>query len=251
MFIWRATFLGLASLGLVAAQDQTIQVGSVVSAPGGVYQFIPPSINATMGSVITFNFSGVPGFHSVAQSTFSSPCQPTTGGFDSGFVEVGVTGPAPTMFPTWNLTITNGTQPIWFFCQQLAPQPHCLAGMVGGINVPGAGPNTFTAFQAAAAGSSGTPGQNIGGLVGIGASASAPPGPLTIPGVSGLGNPTAATAAGSAAASTGGSAAASAPTSPSAAGSAGTPMTTTSNGAMIIANGFVVFAAAFVGIVLA
>ncbi|KAI0030521.1 hypothetical protein K488DRAFT_20230, partial [Vararia minispora EC-137] len=110
--------------------------------------FIPPNITATAGSVITFNFSGIPGFHSVSQSTFASPCQPMSGGFDSGFVEIGVTG-TPAAVPQWNLTVTNASTPIWFFCKQLAPQPHCLAGMVGSINAPATG-NTFAAFQSAA-----------------------------------------------------------------------------------------------------
>jgi hypothetical protein len=55
-----------------------------------------------------------------------------------------------TGFPTWNLTITDDSQPIWFFCKQFAPTPHCDAGMVGAINPPTSGDNTFEAFQAAA-----------------------------------------------------------------------------------------------------
>ena len=47
---------------------------------------------------------------------------------------------------------------IWFHCKQLAPQPHCTAGMVGGINVPGSGQFSFAAFQQAAEKTSGTPG---------------------------------------------------------------------------------------------
>ncbi|KZV70291.1 hypothetical protein PENSPDRAFT_539432, partial [Peniophora sp. CONT] len=101
----------------------------------GPFVFTPTTLNATTGSVITFNFSGVPGFHSVTQSNFSSPCQTMPGGFDSGFVQIGVSG-TPAAIPTWNLTITNASIPIWFHCKQLAPQPHCTAGMVGGINVP-------------------------------------------------------------------------------------------------------------------
>ncbi|KAI0320283.1 hypothetical protein OF83DRAFT_621719 [Amylostereum chailletii] len=202
----RASFalsaIALSYAALVAAQDQTIQVGGGSNTAGGVFQFIPPTFNATEGSVITFNFTGIPGAHSISQSNFTDPCQPLPGGFDSGFVLI--SAPADP-FPTWNLTITNASQPIWFFCKQLAPQPHCKAGMVGGINVPASGNHSFTTFQAAARSSSGNPGQAEGGLVGIGASASAPPSPLT-GSVQGSANPTGASAptqSGAAASTTG------------------------------------------------
>ncbi|KAI0268304.1 hypothetical protein BC834DRAFT_686215 [Gloeopeniophorella convolvens] len=172
----------LSYAALVAAQDQTVtvNVGATTSTQGGAFQFIPDNINATEGSVVTFKFSGVPGNHSITQSSLTSPCQPLPNGFDSGFVFL----TSATETPTWNLTITNGTQPIWFYCKQLAPSPHCLAGMVG----------TFAQFQQAATSSSGNPGQNEGGLVGVGASASAPPSPLT-GAVTGFGNPTGASGA--------------------------------------------------------
>ena len=69
--------------------------------------FSPPSITAKTGSVITFVFDGFPGNHTVAQSTFASPCTPMTGGFDSGFFATAAqTGP----FGIWNLTITDDTK---------------------------------------------------------------------------------------------------------------------------------------------
>jgi hypothetical protein len=57
--------------------------------------------------VITFNFTSSPGNHSVTQSSFDTPCNPLSGGFDSGtvFIPQGVTQG----FPTWNLTVTNAT----------------------------------------------------------------------------------------------------------------------------------------------
>jgi hypothetical protein len=36
-----------------------IQVGATSSTPGEVFQFIPPSVNATNGTVINFQFTGV------------------------------------------------------------------------------------------------------------------------------------------------------------------------------------------------
>ena len=41
--------------------------------------FDPASITADMGDEIQFEF--YPGSHSVAQSTFDKPCQPSSGGF--------------------------------------------------------------------------------------------------------------------------------------------------------------------------
>jgi len=167
-----ATF---AAAAVVSAQNQTVtvQVGAETSTSGGVYQFIPSSITAKNNSVITFTFSGIPGNHSVTQSTFDSPCQPMSGGFDSGWVEI-LVNHSSGILPQWNLTITNDATPIWFYCKQLIPLQHCTQGMVGGINIqPGA--NSFSAFQQKAQAASGEPGQAQGGLVGVGASASAEP----------------------------------------------------------------------------
>ncbi|KAF8876654.1 hypothetical protein BD779DRAFT_1804240 [Infundibulicybe gibba] len=186
-----AASLYLAALAVAQSTNVTIiEVGSTTAAPGGIFQFVPPMVNATNGTVITFRFSGAPGNHSVTQSTFEDPCDPAPGGFDSGWVLIS----APvTPVPEWNLTITDDTKPIWFFCKQLIPAPHCTIGMVGAINPPTSG-NTFANFQNTAQAFSGNPGQAIGNLVGQGASASAPPGPIP-PGVTlfdGVGTPLAA-----------------------------------------------------------
>ncbi|KAK7042019.1 hypothetical protein R3P38DRAFT_2511893 [Favolaschia claudopus] len=151
----------------------TIQVGAEVDTQGGIFQFIPNSIMAPNGTVVNFRFSGIPGNHSVTQASFNSPCQPLAGGFDSGWVEILQNTTGGTPLPSWNLTITNDQIPIWFFCKQLLPSPHCPAGMVGVINVqPGA--NSLSAFRSKAQ-SDNSPGQEQGGLVGLGASASADP----------------------------------------------------------------------------
>ncbi|OBZ71862.1 hypothetical protein A0H81_08148 [Grifola frondosa] len=159
----------LALAVLVAAQDATIQVGK-----GGLL-FTPSSINATVGSVITFDFSGAPGNHTVAQSSFASPCAPLASGFDSGYVFVpnGTT----TGFPTWNLTITD-TKPIWFYCAQQGPPAHCTSGMVGAINAAGSGNNTFENFQSAAKAAASVVAPSPA-LSGVGAAATTGPGPLT------------------------------------------------------------------------
>lgn len=42
-------------------------------------------------------------------------------------------------------------KPIWLYCPQNAPMPHCAAGMVAVINPPQSGHNTLNAFRMAAA----------------------------------------------------------------------------------------------------
>ncbi|KAE9399663.1 hypothetical protein BT96DRAFT_1101625 [Gymnopus androsaceus JB14] len=152
--------LALAALS-VQAQDTTVQVqvGGTVNERGGIYQFTPSNFNANNGSVISFEFTGNPGNHSITQSTFSSPCQPLSGGFDSGWVLIPNGGVSPS--PVWNLTVTDDSN-----------------RMVGAINAPTSGSNSFDSFLNNAE-SSTTSGQQVGALVGQGASASAIPGPLS------------------------------------------------------------------------
>ncbi|EMD31779.1 hypothetical protein CERSUDRAFT_88657 [Gelatoporia subvermispora B] len=235
-----AALTAVSLAAVAAAQNVTIQVGQVASAAGGALQFVPPSVKATNGSVITFQYAGAPGNHTVTQSTFASPCSPLSGGFDSGYVFV----PAGTTdgFPTWNLTITNDQEPIWFFCAQHLPAPHCPAGMVGAINAPSTGNKTFEAFQSLAKSStdSGTP---VPALSGSGAFATAAPAPLT-GSFSGLLNPTSGASAASSAAS-------GASSSGSAASSGGAPAASNTNAAMgVSANGFFTFVAALLGVTL-
>ncbi|KAJ4490707.1 hypothetical protein J3R30DRAFT_3751676 [Lentinula aciculospora] len=172
--------LAVACLGIVAfvqAQNQTIQVqvGGTENESGGIFQFKPSSFNATNGSVITFEFSGNPGNHSITQSALSNPCQPMSEGFDSGWVLIPTGGVTPN--PLWNLTITDDSNPIYFFCKQLIPSPHCAAGMVGTVNAPSSGTGSFNDFLNNAKQTKDS-GQGVGALVGQGASASAVPGPL-------------------------------------------------------------------------
>ncbi|KAH8094561.1 hypothetical protein BXZ70DRAFT_364654 [Cristinia sonorae] len=169
----------LLSLAAVTrAQDQVVQVGATAADQGGVFQFIPPWFNATVGSVITFNFSGVPGNHSVTQSSFSDPCTQLDTGFSSGFLFI---PPNSTEgFPTWNVTVLS-EDPVYFFCAQPAGPagPHCFNGMVGGINIAD---DNFTSFQNNAKGllanwtaSTLVPAVPTGALSGSGAAASAAP----------------------------------------------------------------------------
>ncbi|KAL0961430.1 hypothetical protein HGRIS_006376 [Hohenbuehelia grisea] len=172
-----SSIVALGAAALATAQNQVVEVGLTANDPGGIFQFVPNNINATVNSTITFRFTGAPGNHTVTQSSFTNPCDPLAGGFDSGWVFIPPSNVSTA--PEWNLTITNGTRPLWFYCKQLLPGPHCNAGMVGAINAPASGANTFDNFMSAARSHSGNSGQGVGALVGQGASASAVPGPIT------------------------------------------------------------------------
>jgi len=238
-----AAAISALSLFSAASAQMTVQVGSTSTAPGGVFQYIPSNFTASNGTVITFKFTGAPGNHTVTQSTFADPCDPVAGGFDSGWVFVPPT-PALSATPEWNLTITDDTKPIWFFCKQLLPTPHCSNGMVGSINAPATG-NTFTAFQSAAKSFGKASGQGEGGLVGIGASASAGIGPIP----SGATAYTAAPLATSSGSGTASSPAGTA-TAPATSGSPTTsPPASSANG--LAANSLVAVFAAALGFVLA
>jgi hypothetical protein len=52
----------------------------------------------------------------------------------------------------------NHTNPMWFYCQQQNPAPHCQKGMVFAINPPPEhDPHSFAAFKALAMGNVSTP----------------------------------------------------------------------------------------------
>ncbi|KAF8517193.1 hypothetical protein BU17DRAFT_50168 [Hysterangium stoloniferum] len=159
---------------LALAASATATVLTVTVGQGGLV-FTPPNTNAQNGDIVNFKFTGSPGNHTVSQAAFAAPCAQLAGGFDSGYVFIpgGFTGTTP----EWNLTITDNTKPIWFYCKQTKPTPHCLGGMVGAINAPTTG-NTIDSFKSAAMALSTLPTQTPGSLTGVGAVASAPPAPL-------------------------------------------------------------------------
>ncbi|KAJ6468540.1 hypothetical protein C8R47DRAFT_1223339 [Mycena vitilis] len=144
----------------------TVDVAADSTSPGGAYSFSPSLIAAPNGTVVSFRFSGIPGNHSVTQSTLVSPCHPLEGGFDSGFIMGQKTKQG--LFPTFNYTVTNDQAPTWFYCRQQLPSPHCRAGMVGVINGHQSG---FTQFQDKATSfatiSSSTSTLPVGAIVGI------------------------------------------------------------------------------------
>jgi len=229
----------------VASAQMSVQVGSTATAAGGVFQFIPSTMTAPNGTVITFKFIGAPGNHTVTQSTFAAPCDPAPGGFDSGWVFI---PPSPTLSstPEWNLTITDDSKPIWFFCKQTNPSPgHCEMGMVGAINAPTTG-NTFSGFQTNAKNFGKVSGQGQGGLIGIGASASAGIGPIPSGAIAYTGVPL---ASGSAASGAPASASSGAPAASQTAPGATT--TKASSASSAAANSILAMFAAALGFVLA
>ncbi|KAJ7339913.1 hypothetical protein DFH08DRAFT_875747 [Mycena albidolilacea] len=170
------SFAVLATFAMVSAQKVIpVQVGGNPGSPGGVTVFSPSQISANNNDIISFQFSGVPGNHSVTQSSFLNPCEPLDKGFDSGWVSVPQN---LSSVPEWNVTITNDTAPIWFYCKQLLSKtdpvkPHCNLGMVGVINIE-KGQKSFSDFLASASAAP-TVGQAEGAFVGVGASATGAP----------------------------------------------------------------------------
>jgi len=104
--------------------------------------FLPANLTGVNnGDTIVFHFVGQ--FeHSITQSTFANPCTAAPNGFNSGLLGNN---------SQFSLTITNASNPLWFYCQQTTPAKHCSAGMVGSINAPSdPTQNTYDKFLAAA-----------------------------------------------------------------------------------------------------
>ncbi|KAF8885656.1 hypothetical protein BD779DRAFT_1673612 [Infundibulicybe gibba] len=95
----------------------------------------PPTLSVSANDTVVFVF---------AEATFENPCLPLEGGFSSGLA-----GPTNTSGPySWNLKVTDDTQPLWYFCGATVPVFHCTDGMVGAINPPS--PAMYNSFLSAA-----------------------------------------------------------------------------------------------------
>jgi len=130
-------YLALAAFVVPATRAATFDV--VVGGAGGL-KYEPESVTAVAGDQIRFIFKAK--HHTATQSSFSSPCTPLAGGFDSGFVPV--PDDSPGVVGTYNVTSAD---PVWVFCKQ---GQHCRNAMVFAVN-PG---NRMEAFKAAASGDS-------------------------------------------------------------------------------------------------
>ena len=90
--------------------------------------FSPNTTTADIGDTIEFHF--YPPQHSVAQSSFDSPCVPLNNG--TGFWSGGFSTDSGENNNVFSVLI-NDTNPIWFYC---AAPTHCQNGMAGVINPP-------------------------------------------------------------------------------------------------------------------
>ncbi|KAJ3867564.1 hypothetical protein EV359DRAFT_71081 [Lentinula novae-zelandiae] len=148
----------LAIPALVSAQiyGPPPSSGTTTSAAPASAPSAPPDTQGQMNINVAFNgnfvfnpanitapVSDIP--HSVTQSSFQEPCTYLTAnssagtgaGFDSGLTNA----------VQFTINVTDDQRIIWFHCKQIL---HCGLGMVGSINAPVNGSNTFQAFQAAA-----------------------------------------------------------------------------------------------------
>ncbi|PLW09325.1 hypothetical protein PCASD_04126 [Puccinia coronata f. sp. avenae] len=125
------------SKAIPLGKTHIIRVGDMSAAK----VFTPPTVNAKVGDTVKFLF--FPKAHSVSQSTFENPCQIASGpegkGFHSGLIPVDQNTKSDDL-PQWTLQVLVPT-PIWFHCA-----PHCGGGMVGAINPPTSGDQTFEKF---------------------------------------------------------------------------------------------------------
>ena len=85
-----------------------LQIRWKVRSHSPTFTTLPPFTRSSCSCSFFCNvFLISPGNHTVTQSTFSKPCEPEAGGFDSGWVFV----PAgETDIPEWNLTITDDSK---------------------------------------------------------------------------------------------------------------------------------------------
>lgn len=127
-----ASVLALIALPLSLAKNISIIVGQ-----GGLV-FNPEVVTANIGDSLQFYF--YPKEHSVAQSSFSSPCQPLTGGVYSGFMPE--TAEGTTIFQV----AVNNTDAIYLYCSQIE---HCQNGMAMFVNPPSTD-DTLAAYKTAA-----------------------------------------------------------------------------------------------------
>ncbi|KAK4160148.1 hypothetical protein QBC43DRAFT_325765 [Cladorrhinum sp. PSN259] len=123
----------------VCADEINVLVG------GSSLTFSHPSIPAAVGDTVVFRFSGPgPQNHSVIQGTYSQPCYPLPDGFYSGFMPLPPGAQGGQFLFVINITHTD---PIYYYCGQTG---HCQAGMVGVINAPSNGSDSFLDYQSKA-----------------------------------------------------------------------------------------------------
>ncbi|KAI0479267.1 Cupredoxin [Xylariaceae sp. FL0804] len=152
---------GSASVVAGAAAALTTHQVMVGGDAGLVYT--PDTIEANVGDMVVFNFMSTN--HTATQSTFTTPCIKSDGGFDSDFKPNADNTTPP---PQVAMQVMVDT-PLWFYCRQTG---HCGMGMTFSIN-PAANA-TQAEFQQLAIAQNGTGAATVitGGTASTGGSAS-------------------------------------------------------------------------------
>lgn len=126
---------------------------SVVAGAGGALRFDPDNVVAEVGDIVEWHFLALN--HSVAESSFSKPCEPFQGkadSFFSGFVFQ--PEPGKQSDKVFQIVVKD-KNPIWYYCAQSGPggNPvgHCSSGMTGVINQRFDSPATLAAHRKLAA----------------------------------------------------------------------------------------------------
>ncbi|KAF1351758.1 hypothetical protein EJ07DRAFT_51033, partial [Lizonia empirigonia] len=105
---------------------------TVTVGDAGKLVFSPSSLNASVGSVIAFNFLGLN--HTLTESDLWNPCHSNLG-FDTGFRQYNPTNVSGKFIVEIEVTSQDAK---WFFCAQTAKRSHCQAGMIFSLNPHGA-----------------------------------------------------------------------------------------------------------------
>ncbi|KAF1940456.1 hypothetical protein EJ02DRAFT_314884, partial [Clathrospora elynae] len=105
---------------------------TVTVGKAGRLVFSPSSLNASIGSVVAFDFLSLN--HTLSQSSLSDPCH-IDGGFDTGFRQF---NPANVSGKFVIEVKIIDKEPKWFFCAQTIKRSHCQASMVFSLNPCGA-----------------------------------------------------------------------------------------------------------------
>jgi plastocyanin len=117
------TTVAEGATGTVVGPGATHSV--TVGGPAGLV-FTPDNIKANIGDMVIFEFLSQN--HSATQSAFDTPCDPLSGGMDSGFQA----NPNNTVSPAPQVAMQVMVDtPLWFFCAQ---NGHCGKGMTFSIN---------------------------------------------------------------------------------------------------------------------
>jgi len=136
-----STTTSVASAPVTKTTSASSSVHTVQVGDGGL-TYSPSNITAAVGEKVEFHFFAPE--HSVAQSTFASPCTPSS---NSSFFSGAISTSSGQNTNVFTITV-NDTNAIWFYC---AVPTHCKLGMAGVINAPSDGSKTLAMYQAAAA----------------------------------------------------------------------------------------------------